>query len=46
MRVTYHACAPQQREQRSRFGHWLRVGGVVMNVLGVGVVLLFVVVIV
>ena len=21
MRVPYHACAPQQREQRSRFGH-------------------------
>jgi hypothetical protein len=22
MRVPYHARAPQQREQRSRFGHW------------------------
>ena len=30
MRVPFHARAPQQREQRSRFGHW---GGLCMRVM-------------
>ena len=31
MRVPYHARAPQQREQRSRFGHWRWLSGFLVS---------------